>query len=126
MNDYQHQFKELYINTAREYIKKISSALQVLQTSLTDEQSIEELYISFHSLGTQSFVMGYERLGAFCRTLEQVFKEVKEKRRTVDVSFVFLVQSMMNRISLAIELVETSNLDTDFTNEQAQIIEKTV
>src|SRR5436190_22354225 len=72
------QFRALYTQTAYEYIKKLEDSLQLLRQEPSDKESMNDMYISAHSLKSQSLLMGYTSLADTALALEKTFRALKE------------------------------------------------
>ena len=71
-------YKGLYLKTAREYIVKIQQSTDALIKKPDNHDAIMTLYISAHSLGSQSTLTNYKNMEAVCGVIEHIFLKVKE------------------------------------------------
>jgi two-component system chemotaxis sensor kinase CheA len=74
------EYKDLYVQTGREYIKGLNDALLVLEKNPADQAMIEQIFINAHSLKGQSAAMDYKQTGFLCHVVEDVFYEIKTGR----------------------------------------------
>ena len=65
-------YKTLYIQTAREYIGKISASLDQLSNDVLDKEALNSLHIASHSLRSQSQVMGFADIANICLSIERM------------------------------------------------------
>lgn len=72
------EFKTLYMKTAREYLDSMEHAVTKLRKNYSDKEAIETMYISSHSLKSQSIAIGYSQIGSLSNLIENIFYEVKE------------------------------------------------
>src|SRR5687767_10037730 len=79
MNEFL-EYKDLYIQTGREYIQSLNASLLKLEKNPGDKETIEEVFMSAHSLKGQSAAMEYHSTAFLCHTVEDVFYEIKNDR----------------------------------------------
>ena len=65
-------YKNLYLQTAKEYIDKMSVSLGQLSNNVSDKDALNNLHIASHSLKSQSQVMGYEDVADICLNIEKI------------------------------------------------------
>ncbi len=65
-------YKNLYLQTAKEYVDKISVSLDQLSSDVFNKEALNNLHISSHSLKSQSQVMGYDDIVQLSKTLEEI------------------------------------------------------
>lgn len=97
------KYKPLYLKTAAEYLRKMQRSLNILQKSSSDPEAIDDMYISAHSIKSQSTAMGYIQAESLGSALEFLFLETKEKR-------IVLTKSILTGVSKA-----TSQLQNDLS-----------
>ena len=72
-------YKKLYIDTAREYINNLSSGCKNLAGQDLDKDTLNQLYISAHSLAGQSDFMGYTNIVKLARSIEKISKDAMDR-----------------------------------------------
>jgi len=123
-------FKGLYLKTAREYIDKIDASIEVLLKQPENPDAIMNIYISAHSLGSQSTLTGYKNVESVCRVIEDLFKKIKEGkakggtgRRLPKVSQELL--SALNRsltsLTNCVDSIEKENSEVDLSSIKNQL-----
>lgn len=65
-------YKSLYIQTAIEYVGKISASLNQLSNDILNKEALNNLHISSHSLKSQSQVMGFIDIANICLGIEKM------------------------------------------------------
>ncbi len=65
-----HAYKELYLKTARDLLTRS----QELMKKTAEGTHLDDLHRTFHSLKSQSLVMGYMNIGLANKALEELFK----------------------------------------------------
>lgn len=63
-------YKNLYLQTAKEYIEKISISLDELSINSLNKEALNNLHIASHSLKSQSQVMGSMEIANICLDIE--------------------------------------------------------
>ena len=120
MADDWSQFQDLYVQTAREYVKSLNDSLLRLEKNPQDNEAIEEIFRSSHSLKGQSAVMRYDNTAYLCHTIEDIFYEIRKKRMQFRPEVADLLFTAFDSLGKAIDLIEKEKKDTDHTD----IIEK--
>lgn len=65
-------YKTLYLQTAREYIDKMSVSLARLSGDSSNKEALNNLHIASHSLKSQSQVMGFTDIANICLDIEKM------------------------------------------------------
>ncbi|KKQ26889.1 MAG: hypothetical protein A3H17_03450 [Candidatus Levybacteria bacterium RIFCSPLOWO2_12_FULL_37_14] len=65
-------YKNLYLQTAKEYLNKLSVSLDELSRDVSNKEALNNLHIASHSLKSQSQVMNYENVVEICLDIENV------------------------------------------------------
>lgn len=107
------QFQDLYVSTAREYIKSLNDSLLRLEKNPKDEDAIEEIFRSSHSLKGQSAVMKYNSTAYLCHTIEDIFYEIKKKRIELLPQTADLLFKAFDSLKTAIDAIEKEKKDID-------------
>lgn len=69
-------YKNIYLQTAREYLSKMSASLNKLSGDVLDKEALNDLHISSHSLRSQSQVMGFEDIADLSGAIEKISSNV--------------------------------------------------
>lgn len=64
-------YKELYVSTARQYIKMLEVNLPAVVGARPDREQMDAVLIPAHSLKSQGYVMGYLNTGKLAAILEK-------------------------------------------------------
>ena len=64
-------YKSIYLQTAKEYIDKMSVSLEKLENNALDKEALNNLHIASHSLKSQSQVMGFIDIANICLDIEK-------------------------------------------------------
>ena len=65
-------YKNLYLQTAKEYLNKLSVSLDELSRDVSNKEALNNLHIASHSLKSQSQVMNCENVVEICLDIENV------------------------------------------------------
>lgn len=65
-------YKNLYLQTAKEYIYKMLVSLDQLSSNTANKDALNNLHISSHSLKSQSQVMGFTDIANICLNIENI------------------------------------------------------
>ncbi|MBI2031910.1 MAG: chemotaxis protein CheW [Candidatus Levybacteria bacterium] len=115
MADEWSEFQDLYVSTAREYVKSLNDSLLKLEKNPQDEEAIEEIFRSSHSLKGQSAVMKYDSTAYLCHTVEDIFYEIRKKRMQLNPQVADLLFTAFDSLEKAIDEIEREKKDVDHT-----------
>src|SRR6185503_12666811 len=107
------EYKDLYVQTGREYIKSLNDALLVLEKNSTDQAMIEQIFISAHSLKGQSAAMDYKQTGFLCHVVEDVFYEIKSGHMQLTSAVADELFAAFDGLKDAIDHIEKDGQETD-------------
>lgn len=113
-------YKDLYLQTSKEYLQELNSSLLKLEKDPLDKTAIEDIFRSAHSLKSQSAAMGYTSTAFLCHTIEDVFYEIKEDKLVINSDIADVLFSAFDNLSSSIESIEKNNQELD----SAQLVEK--
>jgi two-component system chemotaxis sensor kinase CheA len=116
MNEFL-EYKDLYIQTSREYIKSLNDALLRLEKDPGNKEVIEEIFRSAHSLKSQSAAMEYQSTGYLCHTIEDVFYEIKEGRLQPTAELSDHLFSAFDALTDTIDRIEKEGHETDLSQQ---------
>ena len=113
MADDLSQYKDLYLQTSREYLQSLNTALLKLEKAPTDGEAIEEIFRSAHTLKSQSSAMGYINTGYLCHTIEDVFYEIKQGNISVDPQLADQLFSAFDALTRSVDRIDKEGLEAD-------------
>ncbi len=108
-------FKGLYLQTAREYIKKIAQNLEILSKHPGNLDAINTIYISAHSLGTQSTLTGYKNVESVCGVIEQIFLKIKEGKADISQELLTALKHSLPKLTNCIDSIEKDDREIDLS-----------
>ena len=122
MNEFL-EYKDLYVQTGREYIQSLNASLLRLEKNPTDKETIEEVFRSAHSLKGQSAAMEYESTGFLCHTIEDVFYEIKNGRMALTSELSDHLFAAFDALTNSINVIEKENHEIDLS-QQAETLKQ--
>lgn len=122
MNEFL-EYKDLYVQTSRDYIQSLNASLLTLEKNPTDKEAIEEVFRSAHSLKSQSAAMEYESTGFLCHTVEDVFYEIKNDRMALTSELSDHLFASFDALTDSINCIEKENHEIDLS-QQAETLKQ--
>jgi len=105
-------YKNIYLQTAKEYINNISLSYSKLSKNSQDSEAINTIHISSHSLKSQSQVMGFTNITNLCADIEKVSSDILNKANSVDDAFMVLLKESIDKLKLEFNLIERGDAET--------------
>jgi len=99
-------YKNIYLQTAKEYIYKMLVSLDQLSNNVLDKEALNNLHISSHSLKSQSQVMGFTNIANLCANIEKVSSDILNKVSGIDDHFMSLLKNSVDEINLELARIE--------------------
>ncbi len=108
-------FHDLYLKTASAYIRDLKALLASDWNVRASRETEEKLYITAHSLSSQSSAMGYTNIAALCNAFEKIFYQVKEKGKVLTDQLTRELQEATVMLENALVNLEKSGKESDLT-----------
>lgn len=108
-------YKNLYLQTARKYIADLNTSLTALEADTTKKEAIETVYISAHSLKSQSQIMTYVKTGALSGTIETLFRSIHEGTKQLNTDMITKSKEAVSQIAASVDSIEKENKELDLT-----------
>lgn len=102
------EFKALYLQTAGEYLDKLQK-----NSSLTTDEMIDVVYMSAHSLKSQSLVMGYKHTGTLSGMIEKIGKALNEKTLALTPELKQEIQASIALLARSVARINTEDQEED-------------
>lgn len=99
-------YKNIYLQTAKEYIDKIKSSYLRLSTNFQDNEAINTIHLSSHSLKSQSQVMGFASVADLCANIEKISNDILNKAISVNSEFLNFLKKVVDELNLEISKIE--------------------
>ncbi len=121
MNDQEIQeYKALYLQTAKEYV----ATLQKQIPHVKDMEAVTQLFMSAHSLKSQSLVMNYHKTGILSGLLEKVFRSLKESSLTLSTELEAVLREAIDAITTSLKSIEKNNHEDETISSITNKLEK--
>ena len=117
------KYKDLYLQTSRQEVQVLNNSLLKLEKNPKDQQAINDIFRSAHTLKSQSAAMGYEKTGFLCHTIEDVFYEIKEGRMEISPKLADILFLSFDSLTASIDLIEREGKEADVSY-QAETLKK--
>lgn len=114
-------YKNLYLETAKEFIASLKKNLETLSTDPINKAAIYEIFRSSHSLKSQNLAMGYIRTGQFCKVIEDYFHEINEGKISYKIEFQNILKDAIEKIEQSIKSIEQSDSELNLTNDMTAL-----
>ena len=89
-------YKNLYLQTAKEYLNKLSVSLDELSRDVSNKEALNNLHIASHSLKSQSQVMGFIDITVLSGAIEKKSRDILVGVAQADDKFI--IQNLELRI----------------------------
>jgi chemotaxis protein histidine kinase CheA len=99
-------YKNIYLQTAREYTNSLSSGCSKLSINSMDNEAINNIHISSHSLRSQSQVMGFSTIADLSGSIEKASDDILSKVSLVDEKFINLLKNSVDELNLELSKLE--------------------
>ncbi|HSX29283.1 MAG TPA: chemotaxis protein CheA [Candidatus Saccharimonadales bacterium] len=109
------QYKDLFVQTSKEYLGALDAALLKLEKTPEDKEVIAEIFRNAHSLKGQSAAMGYEKTGYLCHAVEDVFFEIKEGHMKATPELADLLFKAFDQLSNSVAHIEADGTEIDLS-----------
>lgn len=109
------EYKDLYVDTARGYIQSAQKSISTLRSNPKDPQALEDLYLSCHSLKSQSHAVGYNSNATFCMKVEKVIKQKIDAQESLEDDFLDFLDSSHERLSKSIDSIAEDGGEIDMS-----------
>ena len=111
------QYRDLYIQTARDLVSAMQKHINHLLTNANDKKTVYELYRAVHSLKSQSLMMGYTQLGLTNRLVEALFKEIHEEKQTLSNAILSLTTEIVSHMKNSLDQIQNKNQEADLRDD---------
>jgi len=117
------EYKDLFVETGKEYLKSLNDALLVLEKDPADKDAIGTIFRNAHSLKGQSAAMGYEKTGFLCHAVEDVFFEIKEGHMKTTPELADLLFTAFDELDKSVAHIDETGEEIDLSA-QAEALKK--
>lgn len=111
-------YKSLYLQTAKEYLEKMQSDLDKLSNDLSDKIALKDLYISSHSLKSQSQIMKFTDISDLSLDIETASKDALESNAKLSSQAILDIKKSVEILKELIHDVESGRVKYENSNGQ--------
>ncbi|KKR27239.1 MAG: CheW domain protein [candidate division CPR2 bacterium GW2011_GWD2_39_7] len=101
------QFKDLWVQTARERVQTLGDLLLKLEKSSDDKELIDELMRAGHSLKGESGAMGFQEIATLAHVIEDLFTGIGNGNIKMTPEIISELLAAVDRISEGVDNVES-------------------
>ncbi len=109
-------FKGLYLKTAREYIDKLKQNVEILLNQPDNIDAINTIYISAHSLGSQSTLTNFKNMESVCGVIEHIFLKIKEGNLKISEDLLTALKDSIIGLTNCVDSIDKENKETDLAS----------
>ena len=99
-------YKNLYLQTAKEYLEKMSVSLNQLSNDVSNKEALNNLHIASHSLKSQSQVMGFKDISDICLNIEKISDEALRGNAQLNNQIITDVKKSVENLSEILKLIQ--------------------
>lgn len=102
-------YKNLYMQTAKEYIGNMFESIKKLTDNPKDKDAINNLHIASHSLKSQSQVMGFTDIANICLNIEKMSDDALESITQLNNQIVANIKKSVEELKGILHSVQDDN-----------------
>ncbi|OGH20556.1 MAG: hypothetical protein A3D74_03060 [Candidatus Levybacteria bacterium RIFCSPHIGHO2_02_FULL_37_13] len=114
-------YKGLYLKTAREYIVKIKQNVQILSKEPENMKAANVVYISSHSLGSQSTLTNFKNMESVCALIEHIFLKIKEGKLKISKDLLKALTNSITGLTNCVDSIDKVDKETDLSDIKTQL-----
>lgn len=99
-------YKNLYLQTAKEYIFKMLVSLDQLSNDIPNKEALNDLHISSHSLKSQSQIMGFTDVSDICLNIEKISDDALKNKTQLNSQVVFDIKKSVESLEQILKRVQ--------------------
>lgn len=114
-------YKNLYVETALEFVNLMKKNLHILSQNPQAKQNIFELFRAAHSLKSQSYALQYMSTALYCKVLEDYFHEINDGKRVYKLSLNEVILDSIKKIEHSIGQINLTNTELNLAEDIAKL-----
>ena len=110
------EYKDIFLAESREYLQNMNQCLLALESTPDDQESVQQVFRSAHSLKGMAGTMGYETITQLTHSMENVLQDLREGSRQCDsllADILFQCLDALEQMLLEIENGEETQVQID-------------
>ena len=114
-SDDQAKYKDLYLQTAREYIFALKENSALLLNEKETPEVVEILHRSAHSLNSQSKMMEYLQMASAASLLEQIFQAKIDQQSTLSPELKQTIAETAEQMEKSLDALSETGKENDLS-----------
>lgn len=114
-------YQNLFLKTAHEYLTTLKTKFSLLKQSTSDADEKFELYRLMHSFKSRSLFLGYKQIGLICKTLEDIFRAIKENKIILSDELFNTVNNIIQKMVTSLDNIAKNQVENDFADDIKQL-----
>ena len=109
------KYKNLYLQTARNYLQNMQLNISFLLKKEQAEAAVKQVHIDAHSLKSQSQMMGYNHVAKISEIIEKLFNKRENENAQVNKDVLIQIQADLSRLQDSLTEIEKQGKELDLT-----------
>lgn len=109
------KYKNLYLQTARNYLQNMQLNISFLLKKEQSETSVRQVHIDAHSLKSQSQIMGYNHIAKISEIIEKLFNKHENENAQIRKDILIQIQADLSRLHDSLTEIERQGKELDLT-----------
>lgn len=106
-------YRQLYLETAKQYYDILSNNYLKISRNSLDKDAIKNIYISAHSLKSQSHAMGYIKMETLSGIIEKVIKNILANNTQIPNDLMVVIKEAIENVEISLRSIEEENKEKD-------------
>ncbi|WP_026508748.1 chemotaxis protein CheA [Butyrivibrio sp. MC2013] len=115
------QYLGVFLDEAKEHIQTLNDAIMTLEDDPTNEECVNEIFRSAHSMKGMAGTMGYKRMQQLTHDMEDVFSDVRNGTLKVDSHMTDTLFKCLDAVQGYVDNIESTQ--DEGTEENADLIQ---
>ena len=107
------EYKEMFLSEAKENLENLNAALLKLEKYPSNKNSIDEIFRNAHTLKSSAATMKYNKLSKLCHAIEDLFDEIKSKKRKLTSYMIQLAFNSFDNLQLSLKQISEGGNEAD-------------
>ncbi len=103
----QNEYQDIFMAESREYLQYLNEALLSLEKDPNDEEAVQQMFRSAHSLKGMAATMGYDSIASLTHTMENVLQRLRDKTLAASESLADILFHSLDTLEKLLAHLET-------------------
>lgn len=113
MTDDNSEYKDLFVEEAREHLNTLNQALLILEKDPHDKEALNKIFRAAHTIKGMSATMNYEKIQKLSHKTEDALDLIRNNKLEVDAEIMDLIFKCFDGIETMVEQIAENNM-TEF------------